>query len=191
MQASVKEAIRFYLQVLGGLLAVAGLLVLAALQAGWLVPAREIPAEPPLLEEAGGMVLEVGEGVQLSSGMISVDPERVYGVSADVRTLPRPNGLHAAARFSLGVAGFDADLEPVARGNANNRFIAARRNVVNSAQGWVTYRGLASETAQDGADSLLPGTRHVRVVAEFAADDADVMVEIRDVRFYEAVTLSQ
>lgn len=176
----------FYLRILLGLLAVAGAASLAGMQAGWIVSADSVRAQPP--EDDGGEEDIAGDlsatgPATIWSQLIPVDTSLVYDLSAEFRAFALEGDPLDPARIYLGVATYDKNLNELRSRPGTYRYGGAFNYHLSQVQEWVTLAGSMTGEGDDNHNQFRPGTRFVRIVALLNYRGEATRSEIRNVQF--------
>lgn len=197
MSSGFAEAVRLYLRVLVGVMAVVGLCLLIGLQAGWIALVAPDKVEPDdsatavEIDDRAGAVEIIGPETLFSKEMTVVDPRKTYQLEADIRVLPREDGSDQVSAVYLGVATYDAEGKELRSGPGTYRYAGASDRKVSSEDGWVHIAGTITGEGDANHNQFRPGTHSIKLVllANFRSKDKPVML-IRNVRFSEVVTLA-
>lgn len=186
------SAIRFYVQVLAGVLAVIGFFSIIGLYAGWLVqtePSRATSPSDTLAIDSDEPVLALGRTL-LMSQMIPVDPGLTYDLSAEVRSSAPTEMKRAAAITYLGVATYDRNGTELRSGPGSYRYAGAEKYLLYGNPEWRTLAGSITGEGDETHNQFRPGTRFVRIVALLNYEAAGTQTEsgmmsseIRNVQF--------
>ena len=155
--------LQLYARILFALFALAGVVSLIGLQAGWLAPGG-IERSPQDQEDDSGLETAVEGPFRIWSQLIPIDPGLTYELSAEVRVFSPNDDIMAGTRTYLGVETLDADLKPLRSGPGSYRYGAAANRIIQPVSGWVTLSGLMTGEGDDRHSQFRPGTRYVRVV---------------------------
>ena len=187
--APISTATRVYLRILILLLALAGIICLAGLQAGLLVAAGK--TRTPLSLEASReeiVVTATGPAVAWSQP-IPVDTSLLYDISAEVRMIDLHGDRFAQTRIYLGVETLDENMKPLRSGGGSYRYSGALSYYLSPAQGWTKLEGTMKGEGDEAHSQFRPGTRFIRVVALLNHRSEGLTAEIRNVRFSPRIDL--
>lgn len=181
---------RLYAFILLALLALAGLVSLTAVQAGWLVPAGAVQErDGEDIEDDSGADTALDGPQNVWSQVIPIDPALAYELSAEVRAFSPEGDRMAGTRTYLGVETLDAEMKPLRSGPGTYRYGGAVNRVVQPVSGWVSLSGVMQGEGDDRHDQFRPGTRYVRVVLLLNYDTPGMRTAIRNVRFVPRLAL--